>query len=210
MVRGSAAEAEPTPDLGDDVHAADQRLVAGLRARDRWAAEELVARYRPLVSRVLTRVLGEVDGEHADLVQEVFTRAWFGARRLKEARSLPAWLTQIAVFTARGTIRARKRRRWLAFLDRVPEPQPDPSAGWATPELKEAARCVYRILDAMPVEERLVFSLRTLGGLDLEAAAAACGMSLATTRRRFAKAEARFLKLARQADILAPWLEGGS
>jgi RNA polymerase sigma-70 factor (ECF subfamily) len=115
-------------------------------------------------------------------------------------------LTRIAVFAARGAIRRRRRRRWLAFFESVPEPEPT----WAGPEMQEAARCVYRIFDRLPIDERVPFSLRMLGGLDLEATADACGMSVATVRRRLARAERRFFKLARQCEALAPWLEEAS
>jgi RNA polymerase sigma-70 factor (ECF subfamily) len=46
-----------------------------------------------------------------------------------------------------------------------------------------------------------------LDGMNLEATAAACGMSVATVRRRLAQAERRFFTLAREYEALAPWLE---
>jgi RNA polymerase sigma-70 factor (ECF subfamily) len=151
-------------------------------------------------------VLGAGDSEQADLVQEVLTRAWQGVGQLSQVRSLRPWLMRIAVFTARGAIRRRRRRRWLAFFATVPEPEPT----WAGPEMQEAARCVYRIFDRLPVDQRLPFALRVLGGLDLEETADACGMSVATVRRRLAKAERRFFELARQCEALAPWIEASS
>jgi RNA polymerase sigma-70 factor (ECF subfamily) len=180
----------------------DQRLVAGLRAGEAWAAGALVQRYGSLVRRVLFRVLGTAETEVADLSQEVFARAWRGIDGLSDTGALKAWLTRIAVFTARGTIRHRRRRRWLSFLDRVPEPDPI----WAGPDLQEAARCVYHILDRMPVDERVPYTLHVLGGLDLQQTADACGTSLSTARRRIVKAERRFFALAREFDALAPWL----
>ena len=111
------------------------------------------------------------------------------------------------MFTARKAIRRRRRKRWLTFFADVPEPAA--GAPWAGPELQEAARCVYRILERIPVDERIPFSLRMLEDLDLEATARACGMSLATVRRRLVRAERRFFKLARQYEALAPWLESG-
>ena len=180
--------------------------MAPLRAGEGWAPAALVERYRDLVRRVLMRVLGGDDSEQADLVQEVFTSAWQGIGQLGDAGALRAWLTRIAVFAARGAIRRRRRRRWLAFFDSVPEPEPS----WAGPEMQEAARCVYQIFDRLPVDERVPFSLRMLGGLDLEATADACGMSVATVRRRLARAERRFFKLARRYEALVPWLEEAS
>jgi RNA polymerase sigma-70 factor (ECF subfamily) len=45
-----------------------------------------------------------------------------------------------------------------------------------------------------------------LEGMDLEGNAQACGMSVATVRRRLARAERRFFRLAGQCEALAPWL----
>jgi RNA polymerase sigma-70 factor (ECF subfamily) len=181
----------------------DVRLVTGLWARERSAVSALVERHGGHVRRVLIRVLGGNDSELADVIQDVFVNAWEAIDGLTEPRALKAWLTQIAIFTARKAIRRRHRRRWLTFLDTVPEPE----VTWAGTDLHEAAACVYRILDRMPVDERIPFVLRSLEGLDLEATAAACGMSLATVRRRLVRAERRFFKMARQFEALAPWLE---
>lgn len=181
----------------------DHRLVAGLRAGAPWATTALVARYGDHVRRVLFRVFGADDAELGDIFQEVITSAWEGIGKLSDASALKAWLTQIAVFTARGALRRRRRRRWLSFFDEAPEVE----TPWAEPEIREAARTVYRIFDRIPADERIPFALRMLEDMDLEATAAACGMSLSTVRRRLVRAERRFFKLARQYEVLAPWLE---
>ncbi len=191
------------PDGGSDSDKDDGALVAGLRGRAPWAMPALVERHGAHIRRVLMRVLDRNDSDSADVFQEVVVRAWEGIAGLKDPSALRAWLTQIAVFTARGVIRKRRRGRWLSFLDAVPEPE----VTWAGSDLKEAAGCVYRILEHMPVDERIPFSLRMLEGLDLDATAAACQMSLATVRRRLVKAERRFFKMARQYEALLPWLE---
>jgi len=179
------------------------RLVAALKAREAGAVEALLRRYGSHLRRVLTRVLGSDDTETPDVLQEVAVIAWQSIGRLSDPLALKAWLTQIAVFTARGLIRRRHRQRWLSFFEEVP----DRSVPWASPEMQEAARAVYRIFDRMPVDERIPFALRMLEGLELEATAEACGMSLATVRRRLVRAERRFQKMARQCDALLPWLD---
>lgn len=192
----------PSPDGARD-QADDARLVAALKAREPGAVEALLRRYGSHLRRVLTRVLGSEDTETPDVLQEVAVIAWQSIGRLSDPQALKAWLTQIAVFTARGLIRRRHRQRWLSFFEELP----DRSVPWASPEMQEAARAVYRIFDRMPVDERIPFALRMLEGLELEATAEACGMSLATVRRRLVRAERRFRKMARQCDALAPWLD---
>jgi RNA polymerase sigma-70 factor (ECF subfamily) len=187
---------------GDD--AGTERLVAGLRAREPWASAALVHHYGDHVRRVLLRLLGgDAQAEGSELVQDVFVRAWRGVGNLKEPRALKAWLTHIAIFVARGAIRRRRRRRWLTFFAEVPEPE----VAWAGGDVQDAARAVYAIFERMPADERIPFALRNLDGAGLEETAAACGMSFATVRRRLARAERRFFKLAREYEALTPWLE---
>jgi len=181
----------------------DLELVGGLRAGAAWAPAMLVVRHGPRVRRVLLRLLGRQDDELSDLFQEVMTAAWKSIAQLEDPTALPAWLTRITVFTARTRLRARQRRRWLSFLGELPEV----AAPWASPELREAAQAVYDIFDRMPVDERIPFALHVLDGLELEATASACGMSVATVRRRLTRGERRFHKLARCYEALVPWLE---
>ncbi len=182
---------------------ADLRLVRGLRDREPWAAAALVERYLGLVRRVLVRIMGTGDPEHDDLVQEVFTRALQGAHRLTHAGALKAWLTNIAVFTGRETIRRRTRRRWLWFTADVP----DVPASAADGNVAEAARAAYAILDRLPVNERIPFCLRAFEGMELRELAAACGVSVPTVRRRLARAEQRFHALAAKCESLSPWVQ---
>jgi RNA polymerase sigma-70 factor (ECF subfamily) len=192
----------PEPD-GDAPAAADAtvELVAALKAGEAWAANALAAAYGEHVRRVLFRVLGSGDRDAADLAQETFLRALRGIGQLEDPRSLKAWLTHVAVFTARGELRRRRRWRWLPFSE-----ADEGGSAWAGPELEQAAEAVYRIFDRMPADERIPFALRAMMGLDLAETAAACGMSFSTVRRRLERAERRFFKLAREYEALVPWV----
>ncbi len=178
------------------------RLVRGLREHEPWAAAVLANRYLHHVRRVMVRVMGAGEPELDDLVQEVFTRALAGAHRLSFAGALTSWLTNIAVFTGREAIRRRTRWRWLGFVADPPE-RPAPQA---SPDVSEAARAVYALLERRPVDERIAFALRTIDGMELQEIADACGVSVPTVRRRLARAEARFNALAAQCEPLSPWL----
>src|SRR5690348_4974574 len=93
----------------------DELLVLSLRARHPDAGTQLFDRYAPHVRRVLVRVMGP-DSEILDLVHDVFVTALESVNRLADPKALRAWLTQIAVFTARARIRRRVRGRILRFL----------------------------------------------------------------------------------------------
>jgi DNA-directed RNA polymerase specialized sigma24 family protein len=92
----------------------DYAIVKALRAGHPSGAAGLFDRYHGHVRRVLVRILG-ADPELSDLVQEVFLSAIDGIDRLDRAESLRGWLGSIAVFTARGRLRRRKRWRFLSF-----------------------------------------------------------------------------------------------
>jgi RNA polymerase sigma-70 factor, ECF subfamily len=192
-----------TSPAGTETSLDDDKLVQGLRSRDPNATAALVTQYGPYIRRVLYRVLGAEDPDHEDLVQDVLTRVVLGIGQLSAPGALRGWISQIAVFTARATIRRRKRTGWLRFFADLPERSaPEPS-----PTVREAARHVYRLLDRLPVDERIPFALRAMEGMDLVELANACGVSVATVRRRLARAEVRFLRLAQRCESLEPWVK---
>ena len=65
------------------------------------------------------------------------------------------------------------------------------------------------LLDRLPVEERVAFTLRYIEEMSLEEVAEASGVSLATVKRKLSRAEARFLAAARADATLRTWLERG-
>jgi RNA polymerase sigma-70 factor (ECF subfamily) len=181
----------------------DELLVASLRAHHPDAATQLFDRYAPHVRRVLVRVMGP-DSEILDLVHDVFVTALESVHRLVEPRALRAWLTQIAVFTARARIRRRVRGRILRFLpfSELPEPELPPTDF----EASQAIQAVYRVLDRLDTDERIAFALRFVGGMELTEVAASCGVSLATIKRRLARAQNNFASAARREPALVEWV----
>lgn len=184
----------------------DQRLLVALQGECEGASAELVRRYGTHVQRVLARTLG-LDPDLADLVQEVFVQALQSIDQVSDGTRLKAWLTSVAVFTARARIRARKRQRWLGFYD--PEKLPQPVGPAADAVAREALQATFRVLERLSADLRICFALRFIDGMELTEVAAACDVSLATIKRRLAKAEQLFVKLARREPALLPWLEAG-
>ncbi|MGC4069471.1 MAG: RNA polymerase sigma factor [Polyangiaceae bacterium] len=179
-------------------------LVAGLVEGSEGAAVALFHEYASLVERTVGRVLG-VDDELPDVVQEVFFRALRSVHRIRDPQALTDWLLQITICTATDWIRKRQRRRWLVFRDPVQLEEP---VGLPVDEAgREAVRATYAILDRLAIEERLVFVLRYLEGMELTQVAAACDCSLATVKRRLGRAMSRFEALAKREPALSPWLD---
>ena len=183
----------------------DAALVAALREGGAGAGHALFSAYGGYVRRVLMRVLGP-DPEIGDLTQDVFVAALESIHKLERPGALRGWLAQIAVFHARHCLRARKQWSILRFFS--PEDMPPGRAREVDFEASEALRATYKLLAKLPVDERIVFTLRFVEGMGVSDVAAVCRVSLATTKRRLARAESRFAELARDEPSLSEWIGG--
>jgi RNA polymerase sigma-70 factor (ECF subfamily) len=92
----------------------------------------------------------------------------------------------VAVRIARGRLRLRRVREWLRLDDHEPESL---VTGGASPEDSAFLTQVYAVLDRLPIEERLAWTLRHVQGEPLAAVADLVGCSLATAKRRIASAQ---------------------
>ena len=165
-------------------------------------------RHVQAIHALVFRLMGP-DGEIDDVVHDVFVRALESLPRLREPAALRSWLFGIAVRAVAIRFQKRSRQRWLRFMAPEEVPEIATSSAGCT-ELGEAIRDVYAILHGMDSEERIALVLHRVEGMSLEDGAAACGMSLATFRRRLARGEAKFFSRARGRPALDEWLsEGG-
>jgi RNA polymerase sigma-70 factor (ECF subfamily) len=198
-----AALARASPAAADD----GEELVRGLREGKRWAARELLDRYGAHVERVLTHILGS-HADLDDLAQEVFVRALARVGDLRDPRALKDWLAGFAANVAREAIR-RRRRRWWQVL-RPPEETPELEAPSASAEDRAALHAFYEVLDGLDADARVAFALRYVEGMELTQVAEACGVSLATVKRRIKGAETEFCARGRAHEALAGWFEEGT
>ncbi|MDX2053157.1 MAG: RNA polymerase sigma factor [Polyangiaceae bacterium] len=209
-----SVSAEPLADreLGREVSgvqevvSAEARLVESLVAGELSAKKELYDRYGSHVHRILLHTLGR-EREVADLLHDVFISAIEGISGLKNPAALKGWLTSIAVFSARSFIKRRRRRNLLGFLstEEVPVPAAEPSQ-----QVSVALRTAFKVLEKLPTDERIAFSLRYIEGLSLKEVAEACGAPEATTKHRITRAQQRFFKYAKREPLLGDWLKEGA
>ena len=187
--------------LGDD-----GALIAGVRAKNELAMAALYDRYVGDVRRILLHTLGP-RLDLADLMQDVFINVLTSVHKLREPGALRGWLFQVTVRTARKHLRSRSRRWWLTLWPTGDELDQQPTT-LLEEHASEAVQATFQILDGMEAEDRMVFSLRYVAGLDLAELAGACEMSLSTAKRRLARAETRFHTAARASEALRPWAQG--
>lgn len=185
----------------------ESTLAAWLRSDPEHAQELLFDRFAGDVQRILFRILGP-DPEVPDLLHEVFITAITSIDSLRDNNLLRSWLAGIAVHQARRLIRRRKVRRLVQFV--APSKLPDHQAVLPNVEVSQALRETYRVLERLPADERIAFTLRQIEGMELAGIAQATRVSLATVKRRIARAQRSFVAMAEQNDTLVEWLERGS
>ncbi len=172
-------------------------LVESLVSGDLDARAAFYDAYGGYVERLLARVLGP-DPEIEDLLHDVFVEALANVGQLRDPARLKGWLTRMTVFVARGTIRRRRRHRWLVFLPA--EELPVQTSSSPPPEALDLLERVYGILRALRPNHRIAFSLRYIEGMTLPEAAEASGVSLATFKRWLSGSDEAFLKRAERSD----------
>jgi RNA polymerase sigma-70 factor (ECF subfamily) len=209
--RGATVEAFPRRARGEgptlvrlaERPEADEDLVRAAAAGESWAASALLERYGAMVERLLRRVLGH-DPDLEDLVQDAFASVLASVGQVRDGAAVKGWIASVAVHTAHRAIRRRKLARWLAVF-RPPEEHVAAPAH----EPRAALRRVYELLDRLPADERIAFTLRYIEEMPLEEVAVATEVSLATVKRKLARAEGRFVAAARADATLRAWLERG-
>jgi RNA polymerase sigma-70 factor (ECF subfamily) len=165
---------------------ASLRLVQTFEQVSHDELENVFRAYSRYVAVIALRLLGS-DDEVDDVVQEVFVAAIRGLRGLREPAAVRGWLATVAVRIARRRLRRRRLRAFVG-LDAAPDYTQLAVAAGQDKALMIAR--AYRVLDQLPVDERIAWMLRHVEGEALESVAALCGCSLATAKRRIARAQA--------------------
>ena len=182
----------------------DAGVVAAIRAGERAGGAALYDRHHQYVRRVLVRVLGP-DADLQDLVQDVFVAAIDSIDRLVDAGALRGWLAAISVNCVRMELRRRTRRRIIRLFP--PNELPDVAVAARDRELDAALRVTYHVLGRLPADERIVFALRFIEGMELMAIAEACQVSLATAKRRLVSGRRKFINMAKAYPELVEWVK---
>jgi RNA polymerase sigma-70 factor (ECF subfamily) len=182
-------------------------LVQALRSGHPGAAAAFYDQHAGHVYKILRSIV-ENESDVPDLLQEVFIRAIDKIGGLEDPALVRGWLASIAVYAARAHFRRAARRSRLSLFS--PEQTRPMEAEPPSSDARFALREIYQVLDAMPADERMAFVLRIIDGMTLPDAAQACRTSLATFKRRLARAEKKFLEAVGRRPTLRQCLEDGT
>lgn len=184
--------AEPTSAPSDGIYprAADGELIERLLRGDQWAKEALYRRYVKVVWSTALHMMGN-RADAQDVVQDTFVEAFRDVATLRAHAALRPWLLRISVHQAHRRFRRRRLLRRLGLDHSVDDAALDALLHQgASPELKSELRAVERALNEASVAERFAWVLRFVDGHSLDEIAAASDCSLATVKRRLARAQA--------------------
>jgi RNA polymerase sigma-70 factor, ECF subfamily len=161
-------------------------------------------RFQQEVNRLVWRLLG-ADADHDDVVQQVFVVAFRRVSQVRAPEALLTWVRTITLNLVYDEIRRRRVRR--LFLRDAVSNDVHPSLVHEV-EVRDFLLRAKRVLDRMSAGERVVFLLHVLEGKTLHEISELCSHSVATTKRRLARAQARFGKLVARDPDLARLLDG--
>ncbi len=175
-------------DRGADSGAEDEQLVSRARRHDVVAFESLYRRHAGFALNLAVRIQGTAhDAE--DIVHDAFLKANERLGELREGSAFRAWLGSIVVRLVRTRLR---RRRLLSSLG-LASPEPIELDAIASPNADPESRVllaqVYSLLQTLPADERIAWTLRYVDHHRLEVVASLVDCSLATAKRRILRAQ---------------------
>lgn len=167
----------------------DEALVARLQEGDRWAMEAFYQRFVHKITGISAKLLrNRADIE--DVVQDTFIQAYRDIGQLMEPRFIERWLVRIAVNRAHRRFRKRALKRRLGLDRSLDDERFVDQVGVAAPQEARAELALLdSAFDAMRIDDRVCFVLRYFEGYRLEEVARAVDCSLATAKRRLARAK---------------------
>ncbi len=133
--------------------------------------EAVVAAHHGEIHRYLARVTSRVS-DADDLSQETFLRAYRAFRRLPPEANVRAWLFAIATNLYKNYVRGEVRRRRAlaaASVDGTSATAPNLPEGGTL--FNEASARIERAIAALPMKQRLAFTMRKVHELEYEAIA---------------------------------------
>jgi RNA polymerase sigma-70 factor, ECF subfamily len=166
----------------------DEQLVARISRGDAAAFETLYRRHAAFALNLAVRIQGST-ADVEDVVHDAFLRAHERIQDLREGTAFRAWLGSIVV----RLVRTRLRRRRLITLLGLATPEPVDleavAAADADPEARALLAQVYALLQSLPLDDRIAWTLRYVDRHRLESVAELTGCSLATAKRRILRAQ---------------------
>jgi RNA polymerase sigma-70 factor (ECF subfamily) len=182
----------------DDGTVTQDPALEGLSSKIDLTFEELFERYGSMVYALIVQILGDRE-EALDVSQEVFLTIYRKMDTFRGESSLKTWIYCIAVHRAANRFRwwNRLRRRGTVSLEEHLSKGPNRElfcnmkSEIQSPEeallVREEHEEIERMLQELPVQQRIAVIMRDIEGLSYEEIAEAMQVSLGTVKSRIAR-----------------------
>lgn len=165
------------------------RLLVDLRNKDEKAYKKLVHLYQAKLRNVAYGVTLDAE-ESADIIQDVFLKAYTGIDRFKGESSLYTWLRRITINESLNWVRKWKRRfRWQhQSIDQEEGDSPDITSDTPGPEEslgnRQVSGMLRKALDSLPEKARTILVLKEVEGLSYDEIGDLMGVNKGTVSSR--------------------------
>lgn len=173
----------------------DLRLVRKAKKGNQKAFEKLVFKYQQLIYSLVRKMVIEHENTN-DIVQDTFVKAYRNLEHFKEQYTFYPWLHRIAINTTLNFI--EKKRRYKETFSRA-ENQEEYSSqnGNALKKIiqNEYKQQIKLALKKLPIEQRMVFILRTSEDLSYQEISEQLDISIGTVMSRLSRAREKLKEL---------------
>lgn len=183
MQQLSAVPATPSP---------DRALAELVLAGDELAFRELYRRHTPRLHQLVLRMVGGVEADAEDVVQDTWLKATERLGGFRWEAAFASWLTAIGINVAREVLRRRGRRREVELAPEDDLPPAEPPRALDPVDLERA-------IGALPDGYRTVLVLHDVEGYKHEEIAGHLGVSVGTSKSQLFHAR-RALRLSLGVD----------
>jgi RNA polymerase sigma-70 factor, ECF subfamily len=184
-VPGSALQPSPSEER------VDEELVVRARRAEVPAFEGLYRRHAAFAFNLAVRIQGS-SADVEDVVHDAFVKAQERLEDLRDSSAFRPWLGSIVVSLVRTRLRRRRLLGALGLTSPEPVELDSIAAVDADPEARALLAQVYALLQTLAADDRIAWTLRYVERHRLETVAVMMDCSLATAKRRIARAQ-RFL-----------------
>jgi RNA polymerase sigma factor (sigma-70 family) len=177
--------------------ASEAQLVATAQHGETAAYAELCRRYREMVFRTILKITGNVD-DAEDVLQDAWMRAFIHIRSFDGRASFSTWMTRIAINSALGVLRKRRKLKEFSLDDSVDPDNPhlmQMSELSSNPEERcietERQWLVQQAIRRLPSKLRAAIEIRESQDGSMHELAMAAGVSVPTMKSRLLRARVK-------------------
>lgn len=170
----------------------DVEIIQKVLEGDSASFELIMRRYNQRLYRVVRSIVG-VESDVEDVMQEAYFRAYQHLQQFEGRSTFSTWLTRIAVHEA--IARRRKRQNQQAVVSGQAEAEGMEASGChrdgaREASLKELRHLLASAVEALPVDLRLVFTMRMIERMSTNQTAECLDLSTANVKARLHRARA--------------------